>query len=130
MCDLRFCQDYNCFVFYEECVDVVLGFFDLFWGKWLSLIMFYFEFFDMLGYEIGFDVLQIIVVVVCIDDMIGWFFEGFGKWGLVEDVIVILVGDYGMVVKCEGRMIYFEDFGFEVKIFREWVMDYSFVFQI
>lgn len=57
MCELRFCQDYNSLVFYEDCVDIVLGYLDLFLCEWLSFIMLYFEFLDELGYEIGLDVL-------------------------------------------------------------------------
>lgn len=47
-----------------------------------------------------------------------------------KDVIIILVGDYGMVGKFEDKMIYLEDFVFEVLIFWEWVMDYIFVLYI
>lgn len=129
-CDPRFCQDYNRSVPYEERVDAVLGFLDLPRGKRPSLITLYFESPDTPGHETGPDAPQITVAVARIDDMIGRLFEGLGKRGLAEDVTVILVGDHGMVAKCEGRMIYLEDLGPEVKIPREWVMDYSPVLQI
>lgn len=129
-CDPEFCRDYNASVPYEERVDAVLGFLDLPSRERPSFISLYFEAPDRPGHSVGPDHPQITAAVVRIDSMIGRLLEGLARRGLEDDVTIIMVGDHGMVANCEDRMIYLEDLGPEVRIPREWIVDYSPVLEI
>lgn len=56
--------------------------------------------------------------------------DGLEECGIFDDVLFIMVGDYGMVVNCFDKMIYFEDFVLWIRIFIEWIDLYYFVLLI
>ncbi|CAN6456621.1 unnamed protein product [Victoria cruziana] len=124
-CPPKYCKNYDGSVPFKEGVDTVLSYFDLPDEERLVFMTLYFEDPDHQGHQVGPDDLLITKAVARIVQMIGRLIAGLEKRGVFEDVMIIMVGDHGMVGTCDIKLIFLGDFAPWVEVQRDWVQSYS-----
>ncbi|KAI3952717.1 hypothetical protein MKW92_000144 [Papaver armeniacum] len=112
-CDTKYCKRYNSSVPFEDRVDSVLEYFDLPSDELPSLMTLYFEDPDHQGHLVGPDDPEITKAELILIKRGGF------------KMLVIMLGDHGMVGTCDQKLVFFDDLAKWVKVPKEWVQSYS-----
>ncbi|KAL9224706.1 hypothetical protein vseg_000717 [Gypsophila vaccaria] len=126
-CPVKYCQQYNQSVPFQDRVDTVLSYFDNAdtGADVPSFLTLYFEDPDHQGHQVGPDDPQITDAIANIDAMIGRLIQGLEKRGVFEDVTILMLGDHGMVGTCDKKLLFLEDLSPWVEIPTHWVQSYT-----